>query len=101
MGVMAKAISGKDYVPTVRHTNGLTILFYKKDEILVKGPSGTILFHRWFSNVRGFYKNNWEPFQKALKNRDGLTMIQIMVLARKLEIDSMVTYRWPEGDKYV
>lgn len=97
MGIMAKAISGKDYVPSKRYMGDLTILFWKKDEIYVKGASGIILFHRWFSNVRGFYKNSWEPFQKALKHRNGMTMTQIMILARNYEIDFMVTNRWPEG----
>lgn len=101
MGIVARAISKDEYVPTVRHIDGLTILFYKKDEIWVKGTSGNIIFHRWFSNTRGFYKSHWEPFQKALKHKNGLVLTDVLILARKYEIDYMVSHRWPEGDKYV
>lgn len=70
----------------------------RKDEIYIReigGRGQIILAHRWFSNTNGFYTNHWAPFQRTLVRRKNLKMIDVLVAARKYEIDVQSTTRWP------
>lgn len=66
-----------------RETNGITILFYSHDELIVQTNGMSIIFHCWFTTSR---KQTFRPFTKALMYRKNITLGYIYEQAREFGV---------------
>ena len=79
-----------------RKVGDLEIIFYETHRIYVKYKYGIILCTREFVKERGFYKNNWRPFYRALLRKNIIDMAIIRTLADVMEIDILTATAMPD-----
>lgn len=69
-----------------RETNGLTLLFYSHEELILKSPSGTYIFHAWFCETAAQRRAAFRPFRKALMHRRLITTSYVFRLASEHDV---------------
>lgn len=83
---MGKRLDGHE--PSVRFTNGLTLYFQYKDEILVWDSRSFIKVCRPFYPPKGYYTKNWKPLLERLYHNNNLeTVRDVALLAGKYDAD--------------
>lgn len=81
---------------------GISIYFIDRQTITVANTDGFFYtFHCWGVEQRGYHMNNWRPFRARLRNYKKLDIYKIYRLARRFEVDTIVSVRPPQLDKEI
>lgn len=88
----------REFRPYVRHYDGLTVLFYKKDTIYLLDDVHETIIHRWWY-VRNSYKR-WKRLCRSYKYRKSLTYGQALGLAIEAGFGSASARQVPDVKKF-
>lgn len=88
----------REFRPYVRHYDGLTVLFYKKDTIYLLDSTHETVIHRWW-NVRNSY-TSWKRLCRSYKYRKSLTYGQALGLAIRAGFGSASARHVPDVRKF-